>query len=110
MLSARGRRNSVAQGPPGLVRFAARAALERVAPGWDGARLRDAFEHQLGAGFIEPAAGLYQVDFGGYAEMYMGRQPVRRPVRTAAAAGAIKVTWGGTNCTIRWGCLAYCSK
>ncbi len=45
--------------------------MERVAPGWDGARLRDAFEHQLGAGFIEPAAGRYQVDFGGYAEMYM---------------------------------------
>ena len=59
-------------GPAGrLVRFAARAALERVAPGWDGARLRDAFEHQLGAGFIEPAAGRYQIDFGGYAEMYM---------------------------------------
>jgi hypothetical protein len=59
-------------GPVGrLVRLAARATLERVAPGWDSARLRDAFEHQLGAGFIEPAAGRYQVDFGGYAEMYM---------------------------------------
>jgi hypothetical protein len=59
-------------GPVGrLLRLAARATLERVAPGWDAARLRDAFEHQLGAGFIEPAAGRYQIDFGGYAEMSM---------------------------------------
>ncbi len=55
---------------PGLVgRLAGRAAqgiLGRVAPEI-GRRPRSGrqFLHQLGAGFIEPAAGRYLIDFGG---------------------------------------------
>jgi hypothetical protein len=52
-----------------LARRAARAAWERVAPGWDAGRVRDAFEHQLGEGVLEPAAGRYLVDYGGYAQL-----------------------------------------
>ena len=58
---------------PGLIgrlaRFAGRAALERVAPGTDPADLLEAFLHQVGEGFVEPAAGRYLIDFGGYAQM-----------------------------------------
>jgi hypothetical protein len=57
-----------------LVRRAGRAAWERVAPGVDAASLREAFTHQVGAGFLEPAAGRYQVDFGAYAQMYADGQ------------------------------------
>ena len=58
---------------PGLIgrlaRLAARAALERVAPGTDPADLREAFLHQVGEGFVEPAAGRYLIDYGGYAQV-----------------------------------------
>ena len=52
-----------------LTRRAARSALARVAPETDPARLGESFLHQFGAGFIEPAAGRYLVDFGGYAQV-----------------------------------------
>ena len=61
---------------PGLVgRLAGRAAqgiLGRVAPEIGAAEMREvreAFLHQLGAGFIEPAAGRYLIDFGGWAQV-----------------------------------------
>ena len=38
----------------------------------DADRLREAVAHQAGAGFIEPAAGRYQMDYGGYAVTYAG--------------------------------------
>jgi hypothetical protein len=60
---------------PGLVgRLAGRAAqgiLGRVAPEIGAAELRElreAFMHQLGAGFVEPAAGRYLIDFGGWSQ------------------------------------------
>ncbi len=57
-------------GPAGrLAMLAARAAWDRIAPGVNAARLRDAFLHQAGEGFVEPAAGRYLIDYGGYAEM-----------------------------------------
>jgi hypothetical protein len=57
-------------GPAGrLARRAARAAWDRIAPGMDATRVRDAFLHQAGEGFVEPAAGRYLIDYGGYAEM-----------------------------------------
>jgi len=57
-------------GPIGkLARRAVSAAWDRVAPGWDAARVRDALVHQHGEGFIEPAAGRYLIDYGGYAEL-----------------------------------------
>jgi hypothetical protein len=59
-------------GPAGrLARLAARAAWDRIVPGVDATRLRDAFFHQAGEGFAEPAAGRYLIDYGGYAEMYI---------------------------------------
>src|SRR5215469_13578230 len=33
-----------------------------------------AFRHQVGEGFVEPAADRYQIDFGGYAVMYVNGQ------------------------------------
>jgi hypothetical protein len=58
-------------GPIGrLARLAAKAAWERIAPDMDIARLREAFKHQAGEGYVLPAAGRYLIDFGGYAEMY----------------------------------------
>jgi hypothetical protein len=56
-------------------RLAARAAtgiLGRVAPEMDAAEVREAFLHQFGAGFIEPAAGRYLIDFGGWAQALTG--------------------------------------
>jgi hypothetical protein len=32
--------------------------------------LRESFLHHAGVGFAEPAAGRYQVDYGGYAQLY----------------------------------------
>lgn len=62
-------------GPVGrLVRLAARAAWERVAPGVAVADLRDMFMHHVSEGFIEPAADRYQIDSGGYATVYVGGQ------------------------------------
>jgi len=54
---------------PGLVARLAAAAWKRVASGVDVADLRDAFRHQHGEGFLEPAAGRYQVDYRAYAEL-----------------------------------------
>ena len=58
---------------PGLIgrlaRLAAKAALERIAPGTDVTELRDMFLHQAGEGFIEPAANRYLIDYGGYAQV-----------------------------------------
>jgi hypothetical protein len=52
-----------------LTRRAAKAALGRVAPDSTPGELRELFLHQFGAGFIEPAAGRYLIDFGGYAQV-----------------------------------------
>jgi hypothetical protein len=64
---------------PGLVgRLAGRAAqgiLGRVAPEVGPAEmreLREAFLHQFGAGFVEPAAGRYLIDFGGWSQVLTG--------------------------------------
>ena len=61
-------------GPIGrLVARSARAAWARFA-GEDAASLREAFAHPVAAGFIEPAAGRYQIDYGHYAVMYRDGQ------------------------------------
>jgi hypothetical protein len=54
---------------PGLVARLASTAWKRVASGVDVADLREAFRHQHGEGFLEPAAGRYQVDYRAYAEL-----------------------------------------
>jgi hypothetical protein len=54
---------------PGLMARLAAAAWNRVPSGVDAADLRDAFKHQHGEGFLEPAAGRYQVDYRAYAEL-----------------------------------------
>jgi hypothetical protein len=62
-------------GPIGrLVASSARAAWARLAPGEDLAGLRDAFAHPVAAGFIEPAAGRYLMDYGHYAVIYRDGQ------------------------------------
>ncbi len=59
-------------GPVGrLASLVAGAAWKRVAPEADVARLRERFLHQAGMGFVEPAAGRYQIDYGGYAQTYV---------------------------------------
>jgi hypothetical protein len=59
-------------GPVGrLARLAAGAAWKRIAPGVDVGELREAFFRPVGVGFVEPAAGRYQIDYGAYAQMYM---------------------------------------
>ncbi len=59
-------------GPVGrLVRLAAGAAWKRIAPGVDAGELREAFFRPIGVGFVEPAAGRYQIDYGAYAQMYI---------------------------------------
>jgi hypothetical protein len=59
-------------GPVGrLARLAAGAAWKRIAPGVDAGELREGFLHQVGVGFVEPAAGRYQIDYGAYAQMYI---------------------------------------
>jgi hypothetical protein len=59
-------------GPVGrLARLAARAAWNRIAPEVDVTELRERFFHQVGVGFVEPAAGRYQIDYGGYAHLYI---------------------------------------
>ena len=56
-------------GPIGrLVARSARAALARFA-GEDVASLGEAFAHPVAAGFIEPAAARYLLDYGHYATM-----------------------------------------
>jgi hypothetical protein len=58
---------------PGLVgRLAGRAVKRLLGPpvaDMSAAEFRELLLHQYGAGFIEPAAGRYLVDFGGYAQM-----------------------------------------
>ncbi len=57
-----------------LARFATRAAWKRISPETDFASAREEFKqrfrHLAGEGFVEPAAGRYQIDFGGYAELH----------------------------------------
>jgi hypothetical protein len=72
---------------PGPVARLAAAAWKRVASGADVADLRDAFRHQHGEGFLEPAAGRYQVDYRAYAQLRR-RQALRRAVRLTAGAPA----------------------
>jgi hypothetical protein len=62
-------------GPVGrLARLAASAVWDRISPEVNatefGGMMREAFRHYVGAGFAEPAADRYQVDYGGYAQMY----------------------------------------
>ena len=62
-------------GPVGrLVRLAAKAAWRRISPEMDPTEARDQFMHHVSAGFIEPAAGRYQTDGGGYATVYVDGQ------------------------------------
>lgn len=57
-------------GPIGrLAGRAARAAWGRVAPEVTPAEFREMLLHQFGAGFVEPAAGRYQIDWGGWAQL-----------------------------------------
>jgi hypothetical protein len=54
-----------------LVRRAAKAAWERIAPGVDAAAMRETFAHQRSTGYLEPASDRYMIDSGAYAEMQM---------------------------------------
>lgn len=58
----------------GLTRLARRAAWKAVAATRTVAQLRESFLHPVAEGFIEPAAGRYMVDFGGYANMRVDGQ------------------------------------
>ena len=95
-------------GPFGrLVRRAGRAAWERIAPGVDAASLREAFTHQVGAGFLQGAARRYQIDFGAYAQLYadgqlFGGQP-GATLQGRITTGADRVTP-----TTRWACSCCC--
>jgi hypothetical protein len=61
------------RGPLGrLAGRAAKAVWERAAPDTEPAEVWQQFLHQFGSGFIEPAAGRYLVDFGGYAQVLVG--------------------------------------
>jgi hypothetical protein len=51
--------------------LAAGAAWKRIAPEVDVAQLRERFAHQVGVGFMAPAAGRYQIDYGGYAQAFI---------------------------------------
>lgn len=62
-------------GPVGrLVRLAAKATWQRISPDMDFAEAHDQFMHNVSKGFIEPAAGRYQTDSGGYAVVYVDGQ------------------------------------
>lgn len=83
------RRRRRPPGPAGrLARSAAEAVWKRIGPGMDlasaGEMLKERFLHMTGEGFVEPAAGRYQIDFGGYAVMRVdGRRysgPSGRPL------------------------------
>jgi hypothetical protein len=67
-----------ARRPPGpvgrLVRLAAKAAWQRLSPEMDLAEAREGFMHYVSEGFIEPAAGRYQIDAGHYATVYVDGQ------------------------------------
>jgi hypothetical protein len=69
-------------GPVGrLATFAAKAAVKRISPETDLAsvreRLKGALFHPVGEGFVELAAGRYQIDYGGFAEMQFNGQRYR---------------------------------
>jgi hypothetical protein len=57
-----------------LVRLAAKAAWQRISPEMDFAEAREQFMHHVSEGFIEPAAGRYQIDAGHYATVYVDGQ------------------------------------
>jgi hypothetical protein len=66
-------------GPVGrLARRTARAVWDRfspeVRPAEFGGMLRESFLHSAGVGFAEPTADRYQVDYGGYAQLYADGQ------------------------------------
>ena len=112
---------------PGLIgRLAARAAkgiLGRVAPETDVAEMREMFLHQFGAGFVEPAADRYLIDYGGWAQVLtdgrhfsgLSGEPLGpryenqpRPSRRGdpldalrRLQGATAARWAGTE-TVRW--------
>ena len=73
-----GSREPVPRSRPGplgrLARLAAGAAWKRIAPEVDVAEVRERLLHQVGVGFVEPAAGRYQVDYDGYAQMFIDGQ------------------------------------
>lgn len=78
-LPVRGRREQPRPGPVGrLARLAARTVWDRLSPELDAAQfagmLREGFRSTVGVGLVEPAAGRYQVDYGGYAQMYFEGQ------------------------------------
>jgi hypothetical protein len=64
-----------------MATFAARAVVKRVSPATGLASVRekltDALFHPAGEGFIEPAAGRYQIDYRGVAVMYLDGQHYR---------------------------------
>jgi hypothetical protein len=72
-----------------LARSAAEAVWKRISSEMDlasaGEELKRNFRHLVGEGFVEPAAGRYQIDFGGYAEMHFDGEyyggPSGRPLR-----------------------------
>lgn len=83
-------------GPVGrLARRAARAVWDRfsseVSPAEFGGALRESFLHYAGVGFAEPAADRYQVDYGGYAQLYADGQlwggPSGAPLRANNRSG-----------------------
>lgn len=74
-----GRQERRGPGPVGrLARLAASAAWKRLSPEMDLESAREylgqTFRHQVGEGFVEPAADRYQIIFGGYAVMYVNGQ------------------------------------
>jgi hypothetical protein len=60
--------------PGPAARMAGRAAWKKIAATRYAVELREAFLHPAAEGFIEPAAGRYMIDFGGYAEMSVDGQ------------------------------------
>jgi len=94
----RGQRQPPSTGFVGrLAGRAARAVWDRfspeVSPAEFGGMLRESFLRNVGVGFAEPAAGRYQVDYGGYAQLYADGQlwggpsgaPLRANNRSRAA-------------------------
>ena len=74
-----------------LARFAARATWKRISPETDFASAREEFKqrfrHLAGEGFVELAAGGYQIDFGGCVrETTAGQSPPEAPGRPEARA------------------------
>ena len=102
---------------------AARGAWGRIAPDIDPAEVRELFLHQLGAGFVEPAAGRYLIDWGNWAQVLtdgrrfsgasgapLGPRYENRPGRPRRddpldtlrrLLGATAARWAGQE-TVRW--------